>query len=87
MSNRSMNLRIANHVADAQNLERLGDSDMDVSTILAAGRYREAADTLVRVLCHCDRRTRREAQRHVNRLHAKANRIYRATGFFRPAVY
>lgn len=80
MSNRSMDRRIATNVADAQNLERLGLQDiiLGLPGWNAADRFRAAADTLLTVTFHCDKRTRREVLRHANRLHAKANRLYRA---------
>jgi hypothetical protein len=84
MSNRSMNLRVANLVADAQNLERLGDNDLLGGLVdYAADRYTEAANTLSMVLCHVkERRVRREAQRHISRLLGKANRLRRRSRAF-----
>jgi hypothetical protein len=90
MSNRSMDLRVTILVADAQNFERLGDNDyLGCRDALAAGRYDEAAECLRLALCHMKDRanapgstsprnyTRREAQRHIGRLIAKANRLRR----------
>lgn len=83
MSNRSMNRRIAALVADAQNLERLALQDEGLGlTAHAVTGFRNAANTLYRVTSHCDKRTRREVLRHVNRLHAKAARMERRAGIF-----
>ena len=78
MSNRSMNLRIANYISDAQVIEGLALQDMENGfDALAAAYFADAARVLSLVLHHCDKRSRREAQRHIERLHAKAKRIYR----------